>query len=140
MRKQYERGGFYAVVPLKLYDDLLNLAQIYHGQIDVVPVLAPQLLGQERQQEINAYHASRIADSKKLAEQRELTEAQERKFIEQCEHAKRRANTLAAVRQKEFERLGKYDLRDGSLANADHESQYKWDHWVRTQQMTGWYI
>jgi hypothetical protein len=106
----------------------------------VITVLEPQFLTPERHKEIKEYHASRIADSNELLKHREATEAEERKIIEECEYQKRRENTLAAARQREIETQRRVDLRDGRAANADHESQYKWEHWIATKQMTDWYI
>jgi hypothetical protein len=135
----HERGGFYAVVPLKLYDDFVKLAETYHGQIDIMVVLEPRLLSAEELQEMDSYNASRLEESKKLVEEIETKEEEERKAIEFAEYQKRRGNTLAAAREREKETARRFDLRDGTAANADHESQYKWDHWIRTKQMTDWY-
>jgi len=138
--KLHERSGVYAVVPLKLRADLIKLSETYHGQIDVVTVLEPQFLSTEQHGEINEYHASRITASKELLKHREVMEAEERRFIEQREYEKRRANTFSSSRQKELELQRRVDLRDGRAANADRESQYKWEHWIKTKTMTDWYV
>lgn len=123
-----------------MYFDLVKLCDTYHGQIDIICIIEPRVLQDEDRMEIEAYYAKRIEASEKLVKEQMAKEEEERKAIEHYEYLQRRESTLSAARQKTKDLAQKYDLRDATTANADHESGYKWDHWIRTKQMTDWYV
>jgi hypothetical protein len=132
-----EKGGFYAVVPRELYQELVKLAQPYDDRIQVTPVIPPKVLSSAAQEEMQNYHQSRAIASQQLLDRKKAEAEAAEKERKDKEHRERRQNTLSAARAKEFNTQKTVDLRSGALAEPD--TGLAWNHWIKTKTMTDWY-